>query len=119
MELAIADEYGLVSLWCQYKGILKDGGMKFWVHNGHWEGVFYPQSNHFCVGRTQKYHPGRLVWQGEAPFGEDDYQAAMAWIQKKVDRNGGVMRDYIFINSPKSKKRYAGPDPEEDKEIPF
>jgi hypothetical protein len=39
MQIAIADNTGNISLWCEVIGINKDGSINFSVINGAWDGT--------------------------------------------------------------------------------
>jgi hypothetical protein len=86
LQLAIGDG-GDLSLWCVDRGFTPDGGQKFWVINGHWAGVY--RRGVVIIdedGHRGRRIPARLLWRGVAPFADEDYNEAMAWMRKQLKR---------------------------------
>lgn len=81
---------GELSLWCRNQGVISDGPYKgfisFWVINGHWTGVydgtnFYIDDASYSGDRTVS-HQCDLMWMGEVPFDDEDYNEAMETIRR-------------------------------------
>jgi len=98
MQIAIADNTGNISLWCEVIGINKDGSINFSVINGAWDGKYH--NNTVYVEYTKATYPGFLVWVGQAKFGGQDYNDAIPWIQEQV-----VHPEYVMIQPD----QYVGP----------
>lgn len=92
MQIAIADENNRIFVWADVIGYERSTTL-FDVLNGGWRGCI--SHDIVTVTNTSKSHPGKIVWNGVAPFG--DYNEAIPWIQEQVDRCGGRVKDYIYI----------------------
>lgn len=102
MQIAISKGDNMVSIWCEVTDRDSDGTIHFDVINGAWSG--WINGDEVYVFDTTRSHFGnKIVWQGKAPFSEWKYNEAIAWIQESVDRNGGRLVDYIYIEPSKQK----------------
>jgi hypothetical protein len=72
-----------VSLWCKSLGFADDGSEKFYVINGGWNG-HYINGTVYVLGKHTFEAPGEVVWRGNAPFGEHEYNDAIEWITKQI-----------------------------------
>jgi hypothetical protein len=124
MQIAIADDTGKVSLWCEHNGVDKDGFLHFYVINGAWKGKF--KDNIVHITATNDDISGYLVWSGTAglqkhangrwsKYADNYYNEAIAWIQDLIDSPDYVMSplNVIYEYQPKYD------DYEHDDEIPF
>jgi hypothetical protein len=71
---------GRLSLWCRNKGMNPDGGINFWVINGHWDGVW--KDGEVYVNATKGLFKAELYWMGTVPFSDSDYNEAMNFIRE-------------------------------------
>lgn len=115
MQIAIGNMDMEAALWCEHEGVQEDGGIKFYVINGAWGGILYPDRDEIIVihndGNKSNPVPGKLCWQGKAPFHSFDYNEALDWIRGEVIKNGYRLKDYIYMPEPIEES--------EDDDIPF
>ena len=114
MQIAIGNMDMEASLWCEHEGVQEDGGIKFYVINGAWGGILYPDRDELVIiqnGNKSNPVPGKLCWQGKAPFHSSDYNEALDWIRGEVIKNGYRLKDYIYMPEPIEEN--------EDDDIPF
>jgi len=71
---------GDLSLWCRNDGVDEVGRTRFWVINGHWLGDW--DGKVMCIEYTGDKQPMELMWMGEVPFDDDEYNEAMAFIRE-------------------------------------
>lgn len=110
MQIAIADDTGKVSLWCDVDSINEDGSIDFYVINGAWKGRY--DNGKVFVDYTKATFPGFLVWVGQKA---GDYNDVMPWIQDRISDS-----DYVMIQPD----QYVEPAPireyeDNDDEVPF
>ena len=81
MQIAIGKR-GRVSLWCDVYSTLDDGTIEFKVINGLWKGSV--GDGKVFVQATKEWHDGDVLWTGTAPFGLEEYNEAISWIEAQI-----------------------------------
>lgn len=83
-QFAVGDpDTGKVSLWVKRtRPTDVIGWTRGEVINGLWNGKF--DGEQMIIQKTGRTVPAKIVWQGEAPFGRDHYNEAIAWIEQQV-----------------------------------
>lgn len=105
-----------VDLWCRQLGVLKEG-TKFYVINGDWEGILRPDDSVRVLipatwshgKRSSTYGDAREVWRGEAPFRDENYNGAMAWIREQLrEQPAGERATGELAGGPEGEAAQAG-----------
>ena len=86
MQIAIADNTGNVSLWCDVISINEDGSIDFNVINGAWRGRY--DNGKVYVEYNKATIPGFLVWAGRRG---GNYNDVIPLIQEEIDNPEYVM----------------------------
>ena len=67
-------------VWCE-----RTSKNKFYVINGNWEGTFNDDGETLVVDMyPHESLPYKLVWEGDAPFSDRDYNEAIPWILEQL-----------------------------------
>ena len=93
LQIAIGRD-GDVDLWCVDRGFTPEGGLKFWVINGHWAGTYrngrvtigYDDDDNEAGAPRGTHYPGKLLWRGRTPFRDEDYNEAMSWLRSYLKK---------------------------------
>lgn len=100
LQLAFGHD-GKIDLWCEDRGIDENGGQRFWVINGHWDGVYH--RGKVFVNYTGGIFPAKLIWRGKTPFKRQDYNEACAWLRSYLRRRPDLK--YFFEKMEFSMKK--------------
>lgn len=103
MQIAIGSGK-TVELWCEVENRV-GRRIDFYVINGAWRGSIEGDAVTVtgCVGNGAKHMPGRVLWEGSAPFSHRDYNAAIAWIGEQVEAPGALLLDLPKYHSSRSR----------------
>lgn len=77
-----------VNLWCRLEDEYPNGRLKFWVINGAWQGSIL--NGKMTIEGAGEISDAEIVWKGDAPFREAEYNEAIKWIEDQIKGTGNV-----------------------------
>jgi hypothetical protein len=85
IAIAHPDSPKEVNLWCTINRSYEDGKIDFYVINGAWNGILYPDGS-MKVKETGTIFPAIKVWEGTVDRDHaGDYNTAIPWINSVLN----------------------------------
>jgi hypothetical protein len=82
-QIAFSSDGKTVAVWADITNETDDI-VSFEVLNGGWLGDFYKNTETVRVNATKHEYPAKIVWRGEAPYYQSEYNEAITWIEAQL-----------------------------------